>query len=169
MPKKRALFYAFCEKSGLVAGEGDNVTGEVYVQKTRIRQLKSTLWPMRELVASFMRSEHRLLSLDVRTYIRDSYDHSVQALEAIESLRETSSSLMDLHLSATSRRTNEVMKTLTIFAALFIPLTFLAGVYGMNFVHMPELAWRWAYPAFWVVTVVIAVAMLVYFKVRRWW
>jgi magnesium transporter len=96
------------------------------------------------------------------------YDHTIQVIDAIETFREMLSGMLDIYLSSVSNRMNAVMKVLTIIATIFMPLTFLAGVYGMNFKHMPELAWPWAYPLLWGILVLIGVVMLVYFKRRRW-
>ena len=95
-------------------------------------------------------------------------DHTVRAVEIAESLRDSLNSLQDLYLSILSNRMNAVMKALTIIATLFIPLTFIAGIYGMNFVHMPELSWKWGYPAVWAVMIAVAAGLLVYFRKNRW-
>jgi magnesium transporter len=105
---------------------------------------------------------------EVRVYLRDVYDHSVQLLDVIETSRDLVVGLMDIYLSAISNRTNEVMKALTIMASIFIPLTFIVGVYGMNFEYMPELHWRWAYHAVWGVMVAIVIGLLLWFRSRGW-
>jgi magnesium transporter len=102
-------------------------------------------------------------------YLRDVYDHTVQTIDSIETLREMLSGMLDIYLSSVSNRLNAVMKVLTIIATIFMPLTFLAGVYGMNFRHMPELEWPWAYPAVLLVMLAIALSMVTYFKKRKWW
>ena len=115
-----------------------------------------------------MRDENPLIHTDVRVFLRDVYDHSVQVLDTVEALRDTSSSLLDIYLSAVSNRMNEVMKVLTVIATIFIPLTFIAGVYGMNFQYMPELRLHWAYPALWGVFAVVTLVMILYFRKRNW-
>lgn len=136
--------------------------------KRRALVLRRAVWPLRELVSTFEKSESPLLEKSTRVYLRDVYDHTIQIIDGVEVSREIISGLMDLYLSSLSNRTNEVMKVLTIVATIFIPLTFLAGVYGMNFKHMPELAWRWAYPAVWGVMIVAALGMLWYFRRKKW-
>jgi magnesium transporter len=125
-------------------------------------------WRQRDAVNALLREEDLPISEAVHPYLRDAHDHAFQTLDAIETYREMVSGLMDLYLSRASHRMNEVMKTLTIVATIFIPLTFLAGVYGMNFEHMPELHWRWGYPAFWLAMVVLAVGLLGWFRFRGW-
>jgi magnesium transporter len=104
----------------------------------------------------------------VYIYLRDVYDHTVQVIDTIESFRDVLSGLSDLYLSTVSNRMNEVMKVLTIMATIFIPLTFIAGIYGMNFEFMPELKWRWSYPALWGLLIVIFILMWIWFKRKKW-
>jgi magnesium transporter len=104
----------------------------------------------------------------VQIYLRDCYDHAIQVLDMVETYRELASSLMDVYLSSVSNRMNEIMKVLTVISTLFIPITFVAGVYGMNFKVMPELEWRWGYLAVWILMLSI-VASLVYFFWKRGW
>jgi len=130
--------------------------------------LRKSVWPLRDLIAGFARSESPLVTEPTRLYLRDVHDHAVQVIDTIESLRDVVASLIDLFMSATSNRMNEIMKVLTIVGALFIPLTFIAGIYGMNFEHMPELSWRWGYAAVWAVMVAVLVGMLAFFHRRRW-
>jgi magnesium transporter len=101
-------------------------------------------------------------------YLRDVYDHTIQVIDTVESFRDMISGMLDIYLSSLSSRMNAVMKVLTIIATIFIPLTFVAGVYGMNFEYMPELTWRWGYAAVWLVMLTIAGAMIVYFKRKKW-
>mgnify|MGYP000848518942 CR=1 FL=1 len=136
--------------------------------KRRILVLRRAVWPLRELVSSFEKSESPLLEHSTRLFLRDVYDHTVQIIDGVEVSREIISGLMDLYLSSLSNRTNEVMKVLTIVATIFIPLTFIAGVYGMNFKYMPELAWKCGYPAIWLVMVAAALGMLWYFRRKKW-
>jgi magnesium transporter len=108
------------------------------------------------------------ISEETQLFLRDVYDHCVQVVDTTETLREVLSGAMDLYMSGVSNRMNEVMKVLTIIATIFMPLTFIAGIYGMNFKFMPELEWRWGYPAVWVIIVLIGVSMLIYFKKKKW-
>ena len=119
---------------------------------------------MNELV----RGDHQAVTEEVRVYLRDTYDHCVQTSEVAEMYREMVTGLMSIYLSSIANRTNDVMKVLTIMASIFIPLTFLAGIYGMNFEHMPELHVQWAYPAVWVTMVGTAGGMITYFWRKGW-
>jgi magnesium transporter len=101
-------------------------------------------------------------------FFRDVYDHTIQVIDTVETLRDIVSGMLDIYLSSVSNRMNEVMKVLTIIATIFIPMTFIAGIYGMNFKHMPELEWPWAYPALWLLLIGIFVAMLFYFRRKKW-
>ena len=123
---------------------------------------------MREVVSALHREPHACMSDVTRVYLRDLYDHVVQIIDVLETYRETASALTETYMSAVSNRMNEIMKVLTIMSSIFIPLTFLAGVYGMNFHHFPELDLTWAYPAFWMACVVLAAGMLALFRRRGW-
>lgn len=136
--------------------------------KNMLVNLRRVVWPQRELVNSLVRDETPLIVDEVRVFLRDTYDHCVQTAEVIEMYRDMVTGLMNTYLSSVANRTNEVMKVLTIMASVFIPLTFIAGIYGMNFEHMPELHVRWAYPAIWVAMVGTAGGMLFFFWKRGW-
>jgi magnesium transporter len=130
--------------------------------------LRKSVWPLRELVSGLERGESPLVHESTGVYLRDVYDHTVQVIDTVESFRDMISGMLDIYLSSISNRMNEVMKVLTIFAAIFIPLTFLAGIYGMNFEYMPELRWHWGYFGVLIVMAVVAVVMLIYFRRKRW-
>jgi magnesium transporter len=130
--------------------------------------LRRVGWPQREAITSLIRDQTPFVTDEVRAYLRDTQDHIAQIVELIDSCREMTVSLMDIHLSALSQRTNEVMKVLTIVASIFIPLTFIAGIYGMNFEYMPELHRQHAYPMVIVTMAVVAALMLGYFWHRGW-
>lgn len=137
--------------------------------------LRRAVWPEREVVNILIRDEGEWFGASVQIYLRDCYDHTVQIMDHIESYRDAGASLHDLYLSSASMRMNEIMKVLTIIATIFIPLTFLAGVYGMNFGNdtnspwaMPELTWYYGYPALWAVFVIVAAAMIYWFRRRGW-
>jgi magnesium transporter len=130
--------------------------------------LRRAVWPQREAVGALVREESLLITPKVRQYLRDCLDHTVQILDVIDTYRELASSLMDTHISTVGQRANEVMKVLTIMASIFIPLTFLAGLYGMNFDYLPELHYAWAYPALLGVMAIVAIGMLIYFRGRGW-
>ena len=130
--------------------------------------LRRSVWPLREVIGGLQREESSLIGNAIMVFIRDLYDHTIQVIDSIDTLQEILSGLQDLYLSSVSNKMNEVMKVLTIFAAIFIPLTFMAGIYGMNFEFMPELKLRWAYPALWVAMITVALGLLIFFKRRRW-
>jgi magnesium transporter len=130
--------------------------------------LRKSIWPLREVVNSLERGESSLIHESTGIYLRDVYDHTIQIIDTVESYRDMLSGMLDVYLSIISNRMNEVMKVLTIFAAIFIPLTFVAGVYGMNFGFMPELGWRWGYFGVLLIMAIVAAVMIVYFKRKRW-
>lgn len=130
--------------------------------------IRRSVWPVRDLMASLLRMESGIVAEGTRVFLRDVYDHAVQLIDTVENLRDLVGGLMDLYLSSVSNRTNEVMKVLTVIATIFIPLTFIAGVYGMNFEFMPELGWRWGYPAVLALMLAVALGMLAYFRRQGW-
>jgi magnesium transporter len=130
--------------------------------------LRRSVWPLREVLARLARRESPLIGEKAAIYFRDVYDHTVQVMDNVEALRELLSSLLDVHLTRASLRMNETMKALTLVATIFIPLTFIVGVYGMNFDYLPELRWRYAYPVLWVLMIALAVGMVIWFKRKKW-
>jgi magnesium transporter len=130
--------------------------------------LRRTVSPLRELLAAIQRSESPLLNEKTRRYFGDIYDHAIRIIEAIESYRDLIAGMLDIYLSSVSNKMNETMKVLTVFASIFIPLTFIAGVYGMNFEYMPELKWRWGYPVLWFIFIGVSVFLLRFFKKKKW-
>jgi magnesium transporter len=145
-----------------------NVIGEIHQLKRDLLLMRWVAWPMREVAATLQRDEHECVSETTRVYLRDLYDHMVQIIDLIETYREIASDLTDAYMSAVSNRMNEIMKVLTLIGTIFIPLTFLAGVYGMNFRYFPELNQVWAYPAFWIICLGLAGVMVLFFRKRRW-
>jgi magnesium transporter len=148
-------------------------SADVLIRLQRLRHdflaMRRAVWPMREELSILQREETPLFSADTRVFLRDVYDHTVQALEIIESLRETATSVMEIYLSIQNQKLNEVMKVLTVIATLFIPLTFIASIYGMNFDFMPELNWRYGYVWALGLMGLTATALVAYFKKRGWW
>jgi magnesium transporter len=140
------------------------------IQKLRreIVHIRRYISPLRELVGEMLRSESKLIDEKTHIYLRDVFDHIIRIMESIEIHRDILAGLMEIYVSSVSNRMNEVMKVLTAFASIFIPLTFLTGIYGMNFEYMPELGWKWAYPSLWVVFALIPVLLLLYFKRKNW-
>ena len=142
---------------------------------TRIHELRREtifirrqIWPVREIVSVVAKANEPLMTRETEMFLRDVLDHAIQTSDMVETLRETTVSLQDLYLALAGHRMNEIMKILTIMAAVFIPLTFIAGVYGMNFRFMPELSWPWGYPAVWIVMLAVACCLLIYFKRKKW-
>ncbi len=140
----------------------------VHALKREVLLLRKAVWPLREMLGSLYRNETPLIEETTRVYLRDTYDHSVEIIDAVETFRDLLSGTMDLYLSSVSNRMNEVMKVLTIIATIFIPLSFFTGVYGMNFEHMPELKLHWTYPALLSFMTLVAGGMLWYFRRKRW-
>ncbi|HSO66928.1 MAG TPA: magnesium/cobalt transporter CorA [Desulfatirhabdiaceae bacterium] len=130
--------------------------------------LRKSIWPLREMIGHIGRSDSSLIREPSVIYFQDVYDHAVQVIDTIETYRDMLSGMIDIYLSTISNKMNEVMKVLTIIATVFMPLTFIAGVYGMNFKYMPELEWTWGYFAIWGVMLAIAVLMLIFFKRKKW-
>lgn len=130
--------------------------------------LRRSISPLRELLATIHRSESSLLNEKTKRYFGDVYDHAIRIIEAIESHRDLIGGMLDIYLSSLSNKMNETMKVLTVFASIFIPLTFVAGVYGMNFEYMPELKWRWSYPLLWVFFISVSAFLLRFFRKNKW-
>jgi magnesium transporter len=146
----------------------------IHSLKRELLLLRRTVWPMRESINSLLREEGPRITHDTQLYLRDCYDHTIQVIDMVESHRDSASGLMDFYLSSVSNRMNEVMKVLTIIATIFIPLTFIAGIYGMNFNpeaspwNMPELSWRWGYPAIWALMLIIGGSLVALFRRKGW-
>ncbi len=130
--------------------------------------LRKSVWPLREIVSVMQRGESKLLQKQTHVYLRDLYDHTIQVIDTVETYRDMTSGMVDLYLSSVSNRMNEIMKVLTIIATIFIPLTFIAGIYGMNFKFMPELEWPWGYPIVLGSMAVIGIVMALLFRRRGW-
>jgi len=159
----------------LLENPGKKTLATIHQLKRELLMLRRMLWPQREVINLLVREEQPHIAATTRPYLRDCYDHTVQILELIEAYREMTASMLDVYLSSISNRLNEVMKVLTVIATIFIPLTFLVGVYGMNFgVHkpspwaMPELDWYYGYPLLWLLMIGIAAGMVIYFKRKNW-
>lgn len=158
-----------------ILGTSDrNLMARLYSIKRELTALRRAIWPARDALNTLLRDPHPVIDPETQVYLRDCYDHVVQSIDLVESYRDLTSSLTDLYLSTLGNRTNEIMKVLTIFSAIFIPLTFIAGVYGMNFdygaspLNMPELHWAWGYPFALLLMVVVALLMLFFFRRRGW-
>ena len=153
----------------------DNETlRKIHELKRELSMLRRMLWPQREVLNILIRDTHPVINSNTFVYLRDCYDHTIQIMDLIETYRDMSSSMLDIYLSSVSNRMNEVMKVLTIIATIFIPLTFITSLYGMNFINpaspwaMPELHWYFGYPIVWLVMITITIGMVLFFKRKKW-
>ncbi len=141
---------------------------EIYAVRRELLSLRRAIWPLRNVIDLLIRGQHSMINDDIKFYFRDCYDHVIQLLDIVETYRELASSLMDVYLSSMSNRMNEVMKLLTVISTIFIPLTFIVGLYGMNFTYMPELHWKWSY--YICILIMLCVAgVLIYFFWKQGW
>lgn len=146
----------------------------IHALKRDLIDIRRAIWPLREAVGTLEREETRLIDKKTHVFLRDLYDHTIQIIDTVESFRDMVSGLVDLYMSSVSNRMNEVMKVLTIIATIFIPITFIAGVYGMNFnpavsaANMPELNWRWGYIIALGLMAAVAITMIIFFKRKKW-
>jgi len=170
-------YFAILEKLGeriesmeeeLVSDPTQETLEQIHTLKKEMIFLRKSVWPLRELISGLERSESPLIKETTEVYLRDVYDHTIQVIDTVESFRDMVSGMLDIYLSSISNRMNAVMKVLTIIATIFIPLTFIAGVYGMNFRYMPELERHWGYPLVLLVMGIVAIVMLIYFRRKRW-
>lgn len=146
----------------------ETILRQIHTLKREMIYLRKSIWPLRELISNLQRSESDLIEQSTDVFLRDVYDHTIQVVDTVESYRDIVSGMLDLYLSSISNKMNTVMKVLTIIATIFIPLTFVAGIYGMNFKYMPELEWRWSYALVWLVMILIAAGMVIYFRKKKW-
>jgi magnesium transporter len=150
------------------------MVARIHEIRRNLLMLRRAIWPQREIFNALLREETSLVTSETRLHLRDCYDHTVQLIDLIETYRELGADLTDVYLSSISNRTNEIMRVLTVIATIFIPLTFIAGVYGMNFNpnvslwNMPELNWPWGYPLALALMVAVAVVQLIFFRRRGW-
>ena len=140
----------------------------IHGMKRELIFLKKQIWPLREVINNLNRAETTLIKKSIKIFVRDLYDHTIQVIDTIETFREMNSGMLDIYMSSVSNKMNEVMKVLTIFAAIFIPLTFIAGIYGMNFQYMPELGWQWGYFTVIGFMTIVGITLLFYFKNKKW-
>ncbi len=152
----------------LIANPTPKALSTVHSLKREMIFLRRSVWPLREAIDRLESMESALVNESTRIYLRDVYDHTIHIIDTIETFREMLSGMLDIYLSSMSNKMNEIMKVLTIIATIFMPLSFIAGLYGMNFKYMPELQWRWGYVAALLIMLLTCLAMLVYFKRRKW-
>ena len=175
-------YYAILEKIGervesleedLVSNPSPETLQKIYNLKREMVYLRKSVWPLRDVISNMLRDESKLIKKETHIYLRDLYDHTIQVIDTIETFRDMISGMLDIYMSSISNKMNEVMKVLTIFAAIFIPLTFIVGVYGMNFdrtfpFNMPELGWQFGYIFVWIIMIALVIVMLGYFKHKKW-
>jgi magnesium transporter len=152
----------------LIAAPTTAVLNAIHKLKRDMIFMRKSIWPLREVVAALERGDSALINEPTRIYLRDVYDHTIQVIDTMETFRDMLSGMLDIYLSSVNYRLNEVMKILTMIATIFIPLSFIVGVYGMNFKYMPELEWRWSYPAVMLLMLIIGLCMLVFFRKKKW-
>ncbi|WP_020677669.1 magnesium/cobalt transporter CorA [Geopsychrobacter electrodiphilus] len=155
-------------EESLLLDPEQNVLQEIHRLKQQMIMLRRSIWPLQIAITEFRQLESALLTPGTEIFLRDLLDHISHAVNSLELMRDSSANLLDLYLSLSSQKMNETMKVLTIMASLFIPLTFIAGIYGMNFENMPELKWAWGYPMVWMILISCASGMLWYFKRKKW-
>ncbi|MDO8890273.1 MAG: magnesium/cobalt transporter CorA [Sulfurimicrobium sp.] len=153
----------------LISDPGPETLHLIHNLKREMIYLRKSVWPLREVVSGMQRRDSTLIREGTGYYLRDVYDHTIQVIDTIETFRDMLSGMLDIYLSSISNRTNAVMKVLTVIATIFIPLTWIVGIYGMNFKNMPELEWHYGYLASWVVMILLASGMVIYFKKKKWW
>lgn len=141
---------------------------EIHNIKTNLILIRKSIFPAREIINSLLRDDKKYIKKETVPFLRDLYDHIIQVMDSVETYRDTMSGMMDLYLSSVSNRTNEIMKVLTLFASIFIPLTFVTGIYGMNFDILPELHWRHGYLFFWFIIMGLLGGMIIYFRKKNW-
>ena len=159
----------------ILGRSGRETLPHIHTVKRELILLRRMLWPQREVINTLVREDQELIMADTRLFLRDCYDHTIQVMDLLETYRDMTTSMLDIYLSSVSNKMNEIMRVLTIIATIFIPLTFVAGVYGMNFGSnskspwaMPELSWYYGYPLAWLLMVMVAAGMLIYFWRKRW-
>lgn len=152
----------------LMLEPGPHVLKEIHNLKTEMLFVRKAIWPLREIINVLSRGDSPLFHQDTLIYLRDVYDHIIQVIDTVEMYRDMVTGMFDIYISSVSYKLNEVMKVLTIIATIFIPLTFIVGLYGMNFKYMPELEWEWGYPAVLLLMALISSMMVIYFRRKKW-
>lgn len=164
-----------CLEEKVAENPDKNIIKDMHEVKREIIYLRKSVWPMREVISGLQNHVGTLIKSETLLYLKDIYEHTVQIIDTVETYRDFLASILDIYLSSVSNKMNEVMKVLTVFAAIFIPLTFITGIYGMNFntaaghLSMPELNWKYGYLSVWGIMITVTLGMLVFFKRKRWW
>ena len=152
----------------MLANTAHEASRAIHLLKSEMIWLRKAVWPLREAINTLQRAESALIRPTTAIYLKDVYDHTIEVIDTVETYRDVLSGMLDNNLSLLTTRLNEVIKVLTVVSTIFIPLTFVTGIYGMNFRHMPELEWRWGYPLVMLGMAVISVALFVYFRRKKW-
>lgn len=152
----------------LITKPDKNTLSRIYFVKSKLMYLRKSVFPLREVIGSLISSSTKLVDTDTKIYFHDVFDHLIQIVDSIETYQDILSNMLDTYLSSVGNRTNDTMKILTIFSTIFIPLTFLAGIYGMNFKNIPELSFSYGYGLFWVISIIIAGVMMLFFHHKKW-
>jgi len=155
-------------EEGLIINPTSKTLRAIHYIKRELIFLHRSVWPLREVIGGLEKGGSPLIERNTEVYFRDAYEHTIQVIETIETFREMTTAMLDIYLSGVSNKLNEIMKLLTIIGTIFIPLTFITGIYGMNFRYMPEIYWRWGYPAILLVMLITGISMLIYFKRKKW-
>jgi magnesium transporter len=155
-------------EAALMGDPYPELLNEIYAMKRELLYVRKAVWPLREAISTLERGESDLIKEGTHVYLRDLYDHTIQVIDSVESFRDMLSGVQDLYLSSLGNKTNQVMKVLTIIATIFIPITFIAGIYGMNFETIPELKWKYGYAGVWALMIAMTLGMLAYFRKKRW-
>lgn len=151
----------------IINSKDQDILQDIYKLRKELVVLKTSVWPIKDIINELIKEE-KYINEDTKNYLKDVNDHVMQIMDFIIIYREMISGILDTHLSNASNRMNQIMTTLTIFSAIFIPLTFLAGIYGMNFEYIPELSYRYGYPIFWIICFIVAMGMYKIFKYKKW-
>ena len=141
---------------------------EIHQLKKEMISLRKSIWPLREVVNNLQKEDSPLIKDSTKIFLRDVYDHTIQVMDTIEAYRDMIAGMLEIYLTNITNKTNTIMKVLTIIATIFMPPTFIVGIYGMNFKHMPELDWKWGYPVIMLIIVLIILLMVLYFKKKKW-
>ncbi|MFN1834366.1 magnesium/cobalt transporter CorA [Balneola sp. MJW-20] len=152
----------------ILENDDSSIPQQIHATRRKLIYFRKSVWPMRDSLNTLIRDESPFINEQNKVFYRDVYDHLVQIIDGVENYRDMVMGLLDMYMSHVSNKMNEVMKVLTIIATIFIPLTFVAGIYGMNFQYMPELSYTWAYPAVWVVMITITIVMILFFRRKDW-
>lgn len=152
----------------LLRNPNEELLGKLHIVRRKALHIRRSVYPMREVVSRYEKSDSPLIHSDTKLFVRDLYDHTIQVIETVEVFRDSVSGLLDLYMNSVSNRMNNVMKVLTIVSTIFIPLTFIAGIYGMNFTNMPELEYKYGYLITMIVMAIVSIFMILYFKRKKW-